>query len=370
MGGIQVLKKYESMTINSLTIQNFRNLTSINIELHPHFNVFIGENGAGKTSILEALYFLSFGRSFRSNQLNRIIQSDQSSFTVFVKNSQDKIGISRHISGEAKLKLNGESLSSHVSIAQRLPVLLFNPESFQLFTEGSKPRRQLIDWGIFYQQSDFLSHWQQYKRALKQRNAALKLHRQVMEVTLWDSILIENADHLDQMRAHYVKSLESMLMTIIGSFMEKHGIELQYYRGWAKESDLQTVLHNDLSQDQQSGFTHHGPHRADLRLRVCGKPAQEILSRGQQKVLVCGLKLAQGLLLQQQTGKQSIYLLDDIASELDDTHRRLLLDYLKSLDAQVMMTSIDAEIEQQVPLEHSHSYQVSAGAIELLKTIC
>ena len=351
------------MNITQLSIQNFRNIQSASIKLHPRFNLLVGDNGAGKTSVLEAIHFLSLGRSFRSKQLNRIIKAGKPEFVLFARNKYSKVGLSRHVSGEAKLKLNGDLLHSHVLVTRQFPVLLFNPESFQLFTDGSKPRRQLIDWGVFYQDCQFLPTWHQYKKGLQQRNAALKTNQGVGQVQLWDAILIKAAQQIDQLRAVYIEHIKVVLDSIIGSFIQQQSIELQYYRGWSKEKELQQVLQEDLQRDQQLGFTHHGPHRADLRLRAKGKPAQEILSRGQQKVLVCGLKLAQGLLLQQQTGKQCIYLLDDIASELDVAHRELLLNYLRQLNAQVVLTSIDKNIGRYFQKSENTIFQVSNGDV-------
>lgn len=354
------------MNITQLSIQNFRNIQSVNIKLHPRFNLLIGDNGAGKTSVLEAIHFLSLGRSFRSKQLNRIIKTGKPEFVLFAKNEHSRIGLSRHISGEAKLKLNGDLLQGHVLVTQQFPVLLFNPESFQLFTDGSRPRRQLIDWGIFYQDRQFLPVWHQYKKGLQQRNAALKTNQNAGQVQLWDAILIKAAQKIDQLRAAYIEQIKEALGGVIGSFIQQQGIELQYYRGWSREKELQQVLQEDLQRDQQLGFTHHGPHRADLRLRAKSKPAQEVLSRGQQKVLVCGLKLAQGLLLQQQTGKQCVYLLDDIASELDVNNRELLLNYLRQLNAQVMLTSIDKSIGQYFQENENTIFQVSSGGVLMI----
>lgn len=356
------------MHITVLDIYNFRNIRHAKINLHPRFNVLVGENGAGKTAVLEAIYFLGLGRSFRANQINRIIQYGMQQFVLFMKmvmtNESVKVGLQRGTSGEGKLKLNNEIMSSHVQITQQLPILLFNPESFQLFTRGAKLRRQLIDWGIFYQDSDFLKYWQRYMRALKQRNAALKQGMDAQQIQLWNTVLIDTAHHhIDPCRCDYVAQLETALQSIIGTFIQQHEIRLQYYRGWPKAQSLDKMWLDGLSLDRQQGFTLYGPHRADLRLSAWGKPVQEVLSRGQQKVLVCGLKLAQGIVLQQQTGRQCIYLLDDITSELDMTNRRLLLDYLRQLNAQVMLTAIDAEVSQYFKTDEHSIWSVQQGLI-------
>lgn len=332
------------MWITRLTLSNFRHFSSFEMYPHHRFNLIIGENGTGKTSILEAIYFLGSARSHRTNQLARIIQEGVDAFTLFTEietlEGAHHVGLNRTKQGEGKSKLNGKIQPNHIEIAQLLPILMFNPESFSLLTEGSKGRRQLLDWGIFHQSPEFYPAWHIAKKVLAHRNAMLKSRQTPELLQLFDQQLISASEKIDSLREDYVAQLMPIVTRLIGDFLARHDVHLQYFRGWSKEDDLADLLKLNLRHDQEKGYTQAGPHRADLRLRVGKIPAQDILSRGQQKLLICAIKLAQGILFEKQTGRKAIYLLDDIGSELDDQHRQHLLGLLKDLKAQVFATGI------------------------------
>lgn len=336
------------MQISRILISGFRNFPTFEMNPKPGFNIITGPNGAGKTSILEAIHFLSTARSHRTSQMGRIISHDAEQFTIFVsaeaEDGEHQIGVSRTRTGESKAKLDGKNQTSHVDIAYLMPVLMFNPESFSLLTDGSKGRRQMLDWGVFHAQSDFYLQWQIAKKALAQRNAALKTGLSDAVLNTFDNQLVAASVKLDQYRTEYVEALKPIVDKLIGDFLERHDVKLQYHRGWAAGEDLSEILSTHRLQDRQKGFTHHGAHRADLRPRVGRMPAQDILSRGQQKLLICALKIAQGILFAEQTGKKPVYLLDDIASELDEMHRGVLINHLEDLDAQVFITTISQNL--------------------------
>ena len=336
------------MRITKLTLTGFRNFESYTLTPESGFNFIIGDNGAGKTSILEAIHFLSSARSHRTSQLNRIIHQSENQFTLFAQmqdqDSAHQIGLMRSKTADAQVKLDGETQSSHVGIAHLLPVLMFNPECFALLTDGSKGRRQMLDWGVFHFDAGFYRQWQIAKKALAQRNAALKSNLSDSVIKQFDLQLIQAANALDGFRQQYVDALKPILEGLIGDFLARHDVVLQYYRGWSGGEDLASLLASNRLNDRQKGFTHHGPHRADLRLRVGRVPAQDILSRGQQKLLICALKIAQGILFTQTTGKHPIYLLDDIASELDKIHQGVLIAHLQALDSQVFITAISDQV--------------------------
>lgn len=357
------------MIISRLSLQNFRNLREVSVSTHSQFNIFFGENGSGKTSLLEAIYFLSHGRSFRSNLLNRLITQDTAEFILFAE-TQDtdshSIGMSRQIKGEARNRLDGKSVQSTVEIARLLPTLLFDPQSFDLLYAGSKGRRQMLDWGVFYQKPEYIHLWQAARKALKQRNAALRSGHSKEQLGLWAPILIEAAEQIDSYRNLYSEALIQTLQHILGEFLALHQIQISYYRGWPKDETLASCLERSLEQDRKHSLTHYGPHRADIKFKIKLQPAAEILSRGQQKTLICAIKLAQGLLFKQQTGKACIYLLDDIASELDHNHLQQIMQQLRSLGSQVFMSSIQEDVlSPYLQNEEFNSYKVSEGTIFL-----
>ncbi len=330
--------------LQRLLITQFRNLSQLAIQPSPKFNLITGPNGSGKTSILEAIYFLSHGRSFRTQKIIRLIQESQKDFTLFAELSQQnnvyQLGTFRDLDGESKLKINGQTAQSHVPAAKLLPSLLINPELYSQFWQSSSLRRAILDWGLFYQEPDFIHTWQQFSRVLKQRNAQLK---QTQYLNIWDESFTQLSEKLDLYRSQYFLKLLDLIKLFLKDFLDTHHIQISYYRGWAKDQDLLTCLQNHTQQDQQLGHTHFGAHRADIKIRIHQGNAQDILSRGQQKRLITSIKLAQGELFETNTQQSCIYLLDDLSSELDQENKQALINKLNQMSSQIFLTSLNPD---------------------------
>ena len=221
-----------------------------------------------------------------------------------------------------------------------LPIQLLNPEGFMLLDAGAQARCKVIDWGAFYNNTIFSKVWAETKRLLKQRNAALKQGYNKQTIRIWDKELIQKAQKLHKLRQDYISALLPILKTIIQAFIQKHTIDIQYYRGWSHELELTDVLDKNFEYDKRTGSTNSGPHRADLKIKANGIIAQDVLSRGQQKLFVCALKLAQGILFNQENQTPCIYLIDDLPSELDQSHMDLFLTQLLEQESQIFLTSI------------------------------
>ncbi len=333
------------MMITRLMLNHFRNFVFQEFHFSPGFNWIVGPNGSGKTACLEAIYLLSTGRSHRSSMVSRLIHQEAPELTIFVDveegSSHHAMGLSRHRTEMGKLKLDHRLQDNHLEVAKLLPVLMLDPEGFGLFTGGSKARRSVMDFGVFHAKPEFYTEWSTVKRILAQRNAGLKSGVDEKILALFEAPLIKASEKLDQYRAAYVQELKTILTQLVGDFLASHEVSLSYFRGWAKDESLKDLLNLHLAQDRVHGFTSHGPHRADLRFRVGKIPVQDVLSRGEQKLLICAIKMAQGILFQKQTGKQPIVLVDDLASELDTRHQEILLNHLKTLGAQTFLTAID-----------------------------
>ncbi len=319
-------------------------------------NYIAGLNGSGKTSILEALHFLAYGKSFRSKELNRIIHQGDKSFTLFMEATEGdttfKIGMQRS-SSESINRLNGENVKNLSEFAEILPLLLMHPESFQLLTGGAKMRRQLIDWGVFYHFKEAKQYFAMIRKCLKQRNHALKQRAPREHIKLWETTCYSACEILDQLRHDYVTLLEKQTLVMLGNFVEEHQLKIEYDRGWPEDESLADVWERTFLHDLRTGFTEHGPHQADLKITSRKKPARDMLSRGQQKTLISTLKLAQGILFEDLTNRKPVYLFDDLASELDAKHRKYLYDQIKQQGCQVILTSIQKDrgfIGQQIIL--------------------
>ncbi len=245
---------------------------------------------------------------------------------------------------------------------------MITPESFSLLFEGPKSRRQFIDWGAFHADPQFYGAWTNVRRVLKQRNQLLRNGAVYTHIQFWDQEFVRYAEQVTEIRNHYVDSLNGLLKGIIGEFLPSVDVKVSFTRGWDSKTDFAELLENQYSRDLATGHTVSGPHKADLRLRVGNLPAQDALSRGQLKLLVCALRIAQGKLLKQQIDKHSIYLVDDLPSELDAQHRQLLLKQLTDTGAQVFVTAIDpAAIVDSLHTPPNRMFHVEQGRVTVVE---
>jgi len=335
------------MSLRNLQVTALRNLSAVNLSPSPRINILFGDNGSGKTSLLEAIHLLGLARSFRSQPVQSLIQHGQPQYAVFAEverasNASARLGISRDRQGELHLRIDGENARSLAQLAQQLPLQLINPNSFRLLEGAPKQRRQFLDWGVFHVEQQFLPTWQRLQRALRQRNSWLRHAKMQADFqAVWDRELCLASDAIDGYRRSYIQTLKPVFERILAELIELDGLTLSYYRGWDKERSLPDVLAASFLRDQQLGHTQAGPQRADLRIRLAGSNAADVLSRGQQKLLVCALHIAQGHLLSQAGRSQCVYLVDDLPSELDSAHRRALCRLLEGLGCQVFITCVD-----------------------------
>lgn len=335
------------MPIRQLKISGVRNLQPLNLTLQPGVNFIYGDNGSGKTSILEAIVLMAAGKSFRTSQLKHVLANNADRIEIQMDIDDESLGQCQLDSlrlkgGDHLLKLNGSVLTSQAEAAHWLPVQVIDPTTFKLLSGSPEERRQFIDWGVFHVEHSFMEQWKTFRKQLKQRNSVLK-QKETEWLSVWNKGFVESALVIDQHRRDYLKRFKPEFMRILNALDESVDVSLAYYPGWDKESDLQNVLEKQQERDMVLGYTQSGPHRAELRIKVDKQPAAEILSRGQQKTVVAALKIAQGALFQQESGRRTIYLVDDLASELDEKHRFALCKLLEDLKCQVFITSIDKD---------------------------
>lgn len=338
------------MSLSRLTVTAVRNLHAVTLSPSPRINILFGANGSGKTSVLEAIHLLGLARSFRSVRLQPVIQHETSACTVFGQvelagGARSQLGVTRGRQGDFQIRIDGRNVRSAAELAETLPLQLINPDSFRLLEGAPKLRRQFLDWGVFHVEPRFLPAWVRLQKALRQRNSWLR-HGTLdgASQAAWDRELCLASDEIDAYRREYIQALKPVFEQTLRELLELEGLTLSYYRGWDKEKPLNDVLAASLLRDQQLGHTQAGPQRADLRLRLAHHNAAEILSRGQQKLVVCALRIAQGHLVSQAKRGQCIYLVDDLPSELDEHHRRALCRLLDELNCQVFITCVDHDL--------------------------
>jgi len=328
------------MLVNSININNLRNLSSVRIEPDPSLNCFIGENGAGKTSILEALTVLSRGRSFRGGQAGALIGPDHSHFRVVGK-IQSQTGTHHTIGMERSTdkwsgRRDGEDVSQLSDLTELLPYVLLEPNSHTLVSGPPDGRRKYLDWGVFHVKHTFLLLWRRYNRVLKQRNAALR-HSDRGVIESLDPQLIAFGEELHHAREKHAKKLAVLLEKNLPQFNQVLGsIGLNYRKGWSGDS-LKEVLNQTFQRDTDKGATGSGPHKADLVLTLDGVPAKERLSRGEQKAMTAAMIMAQAQMICD-SGDRPVLLLDDLSSEFDEEHFSRVLRAGLAMGVQIWLT--------------------------------
>ena len=338
------------MALSRLLIQQFRNIQAIDFAPATGVNLIYGQNGSGKTSILEAINMLALGRSFRSHKHKTLINHQADKFTIFAKlaledGAEVPLGIQRWQNGDLQLRANSQAIESVAELAQFLPVQVINAETFQLLDGSPKERRQFIDWLVFHVEHSFFGIWKAAQRCLKHRNSLLRRDRiDPFELSTWDQELVHLSEQLDALRSRVMALFVDRFQLFAQEYLALDGLTLSYYRGWGQDRDYAQALLESRDRDQRIGSTQLGPHRADLKIQLEGRNAAEVLSRGQQKLLVCALKIAQGLVYSEVSGRKTLYLVDDLPAELDKAHRQMLVDWLYRMQTQVFITGVEAEV--------------------------
>ncbi|WP_395338997.1 DNA replication/repair protein RecF [Ningiella sp. W23] len=340
------------MHITQLRLSDFRNFQSLELSPSPSFNLLYGLNGAGKSSVIEAIYLLGFGRSFRSSKADSIIKYESQSASSFCRFDDEghlsSLGLMRIKNDGFSLSIDGEKTKRISDLARRLPIQIFTPQSSDLILGAPMLRRRFLDWLLFHVEQSFYFASQSYAHALRQRNALLKLSdvqdlQGFMDQDVWRDILIEHGMTINERRKHYLARLNKELKHLYSVFRPDVEIELRYNQGWDNALSLADAIHSKVHRDLLKGSSSVGPHKADIQFLVNGKAASEFLSRGQLRVLVSLLLTAQVKVLKSITKKSCIFLVDDIAAELDINTREFFLDTIASENAQIFVTAIEKE---------------------------
>lgn len=355
------------MILTELGISNFRIVDDALLEPHQALNLVTGNNGSGKSSLLEAIQCLSTGHSFRTRKPRELIAHTALSYrvnAVFNNPVDERIhraGLERSRDGTTSLRLDFEEISSLVEITRLLPLKALTPDSHKLIQDGPDQRRQFLDWGVFHVEPRFIDHWRDFKRSLVQRNQLLRIGAVSQEISAWDQSYIESAIAIHNYREIYVDRLSAYLQSRVDSMNLGFHVKLLYRSGWTQGEDLQEVMKRNFDYHCKMKTTTDGPHRAELVVSTDEALARQVLSRGQQKVLVYLLHLAQLDVLQDSHQGKAIVLCDDLTSELDLTNSRLLIEQLISLDSQIFVTGID--LERLSDFSHK-GFHVKRGVIQ------
>src|SRR5260221_4439369 len=330
------------MSLMALEVERLRCLRQVQLELHPHVNLLTGPNGSGKTSVLEAVYLLGRGRSFRTRHTEQLIAHDAPGLSVIGRTDDPSfpvLGLSFARIGGLNVRLAGREVRSLAELSEAFPVQVLDPGIHRLVEEGPAYRRRWLDWGVFHVEPSFGGTWMDYSRTLRQRNAALK---QAADPFAWEAELARLGERLAESRSRTLSLLEPYWRETLSALLGEP-VTLGFYRGWGQERSLLEILATHRPRDLERKTTCSGAHRFDVLLRIDRRPAREVLSRRQQKLLGAPLALAMARLAGSGGRRPPTLLLDDPAAELDRPHTEVMLGEIRKMKGQLIVTALHPE---------------------------
>jgi DNA replication and repair protein RecF len=352
----------------SLDIEDFRNISHASLSFSPEVNLITGPNAAGKTSLLEAVYCLGRVRSFRTADANRLIREGQSRYRLLGRLGLGggrviPIGLERR-EGQHRIRLDGQTVQRLSQVAGCFSVQIMSGDTTSFLNGGPGYRRQSVDWALFHVEQGYRDMWQRCARALRQRNAALRAQSTAVEISAWDNELTEAAISLDRLRRDYLAELEPYVQHELAGLLPGRVLALRYGSGWPRSISLQEALKRNLEKDLALGYTHYGPHRADIALLVDGGLVHTNFSRGQRKTILLAFLVGQVKMQRARRARGGAFLLDDLGSELDPEHQSRILECLMELGSQVLVTAIDTRAIRATTCLVAKRFHVEHGGIE------
>lgn len=333
------------MRLLQLKAENFRLLQSLSLQPHGRLNFIFGANAAGKTSFLESVYVLGRGRSFRGSSPQDIAGVAGSHWVVFgrTQNEQEtarqSVGL-RWTGSETEVRIDGQAATS-LELLRTFPVQILEPGMHKVLQEGPTYRRSFLDWGVFHVEPQFMSLWRRYRRALRQRNQLLRGAADDRELAAWEPELAEAGEALDGLRRGHLDSIRAAVASRVGELLGEGEWSFELHSGWPRGLGLREALAKQRTTDRRMALTQQGPHRAELRIRANGRAAKNRISRGQQKLLIAALLLAQCEEIGSRSGRSPVLLVDDFAAELADAYQTPLLAALRAYPGQVFVTAFE-----------------------------
>jgi len=314
------------------------------LTLHPGHNLIWGSNASGKTSLLESIFLLGRGRSFRTRSSERVIRHGEPYMRVFGRLAAEPpvpIGIEVSRKEGTVAKVGGAFVSSLAELSRAFAVQVIEPGVHKLIEEGAQVRRRWLDWAVFHVEPGFIDVWSRYARVLKQRNTALRVAPD--QASAFDPELIRLGEQITQLRRDFMTRLQPYWSKSISDLIGRD-VELYFFQGWAADVSLAAALNGSRERDASKAVTHAGAHRADIHVRLDRGLARETLSRGQQKLVAAAMTLSQLNLIRDLTGTLPTLLLDDPAAELDRTRLARFVAQVGALQCQLIVTSLTPEL--------------------------
>jgi DNA replication and repair protein RecF len=329
--------------IDSFSSTQYRNLSHNPVTFSPRVNLFVGQNGHGKTNILEALYYFKFGRSFRTSRDSDLIRHGEPFCRIEVQTEtgqgdRDKLESSIERQGSKRIKVNGKEIGKYSRRVGRYPCVMFGPHDLALISGFPAERRKFIDMVGSMTDQGYLEELRNYRRVLTQRNAALKARRSAEAQGVWTEELIERGCAVTERRVALVSAIRDELKPHVEGMQVPYAIDIEYESELTKGRPEEVHCGEQFAarlaavemEENRRGVTMVGPHRDDVRLVADGRDLRRYGSQGQRRLLAILLRLAELSYIERRLSEPCVLLLDDLFSELDqgvsDKLKNLLTD--------------------------------------------
>jgi DNA replication and repair protein RecF len=331
--------------ISNLKINNFRNIKFKEYEFTKNINIFYGDNGAGKTSILESIYFLSTAKSFRKSSSKSLINFESDSVTVYSKTLDKTVNtfaVSKNKTGKWSGKINNSSIQKQSQLSPYLKVIAIDPEVYRLVDFGPQYRRSYLDWFVFHVEHNYLSLWKKTFKCIKHLNSLYKNKASNTEIEAWESSLIKFVHLLDKKREFHFNLIKPKILKLIHIIQtEINNVIIEYKKGWNDSLSFAEQLKSDKYRNLKYGQLQNGPHKMDIKISVNKFPAAQTLSRGQKKALSIIFYLSYIDSLIKKSKSKPIVCLDDLDAEIDQSKLKKIGVVLKDLNVQLFITTVD-----------------------------
>ena len=365
------------MILKRLSILNYKNIEQADLEFSPNVNCFIGQNGMGKTNLLDAIYYLSFCKS-ATNPIDSQVMRHEADFFVVQglyetsQGDEEEIYCGMKRRQKKTFKRNKKAyqrFSEHVGF---IPLVMVSPSDNELILGGSEERRRFMDVAISQHDKEYLAQLINYDKALQQRNALLKQEEEpdAELLGLWEEMMAQTGEIIYQRRKEFIEGLTPIFQHFYGQISGENETVSLAYSSHGERGSLLATIRNGRAKDRIMGYSLHGVHKDDLVMQLGGYPIKREGSQGQNKTYLIALKLAQFDYLRRLGSKVPILLLDDIFDRLDASRVEQIIRLVSSdTFGQIFITDVNRGHLDRIVSSATGDYKlytVDNGGVELL----
>lgn len=368
------------MIIDSLKIKNYRNFKEAEIKLNSSLNIFIGDNGQGKTNLMESIYLSSIGRTFRLNSENELINFNENKSSIEVNftkaNYKTQISIELEKNKKKQVYINGVKLDKTSEMIGILNNVIFTPDDLKIIKGSPIERRKFINIDISQIKPKYKYLLNKYKKVCSERNIILKNYCTKKEnkdiISIWNDYLVNIGTEIILYRLEYLNNLKKYAKKIYADISgNKEDFDLNYMSniGNIDKLDKENIkkvfydkIQTNLNQEIQNKITLYGPHKDDIIIKINNKECKYFGSQGQQRSAILAIKLAEIEIIKEEIGEYPILLLDDVLSELDNKRKGFLLNYINKIQTFITTTD-DHDLNVMTKNYNKKNFYINEGKI-------